>query len=99
MAMSVGQAHTDPVSGLAGRIWTALLAASDSGLSSPLTANQRNALAAMCEAIAAGVIAELQANATVTIHTTDAGLQTSAAAGVATTGPAANKTLPGGCIG
>lgn len=99
MAMVVGQAHTDPVSGLAGRIYTAWTSAGDSGLSSPFTATQRAMFAAQCEAIATAVIAEIQANATVTIKTTDSGLQRDNTAGnPATLAPTANKTLPGGAI-
>ena len=48
-------------------------------------------------ALAAAIINHLTSNGeiTVTIHPTDIGLQTSAAAGSPTTGPAANKTLTG----
>lgn len=51
------------------------------------------------QAIGAAIVAHIQTNATVTIKTTDGGLQTSQTAGSATTAPGTNKTLPGGCIG
>ena len=100
MALTVGQAHTDPVSGMAGRIYTALSGASDGGLA-PMTVGTaaRNSLAAICEAIATGVVAEIQANATVLVKTSDGGLQRDNTGGnPATLAPAATKTLPGGCI-
>ena len=99
MALVIGQAHTDPVSGLAGRIYTAWTGAPDSGLSSPLTPAQRAMVAAQCEAIATAVVQELQANGTVLIRSTDSGLQRDNTGGnPATLGPTATKTLPGGCI-
>jgi len=44
------------------------------------------------------IVTHFQANGTVVIKTTDTGLQTTTTNGTATNGPAANKTLPAGCI-
>jgi hypothetical protein len=98
MALVVGQAHTDPVTGLAGRIYTNWTGAADAGLSIPLSVDQRKMFAAQCEAIAKAVVDEIQANATVLIQPTDAGLQRSTAVGAATSAPAATVTLPGGAV-
>lgn len=99
MAMVVGQAHTDPVTGLSGRIYTAWTGAGDSGLSSPLSSAQRAMVASQCEAIATAVIAEIQANATVLIKATDSGLQRDNTGGnPATLAPSTTKTLPGGAV-
>lgn len=102
MAMIVGQAHADPVTGMAGRIYTAITAAGDNGFSNTATtpgSAARNSLASFCEAIATAVVAEIQANATVTIKTSDAGLQRDNTGGnPATLAPSSNKTLPGGAI-
>lgn len=103
MAMTVGQAHSDPVTGMAGRIYTALTGAGDSGLAAAATtpgSSARNALASMCEAIAAAVIAEIQASATVVIKSAAGydGLQRDQTDGIATIRPVADVTLPGGTI-
>ena len=62
MAMSVGNAK-DGTPWMAKRIYDALVADSDAGLSDPLTAAQALGLAALCNAIAQGVVDEIQANA------------------------------------
>lgn len=102
MAMVVGQAHTDPVSGMAGRIYNAMTAATDAGLASAATTPgtpARNSLASLCEAIATGVIAEIQANATVLVKPTDSGLQLDNTAGNPyTLAPLTTRTLPGGAV-
>lgn len=102
MALVKGQALTNPVTGLAGRIYTNYMANSDAGLAAGATAEgsaARKALAALCQAVADAVIDELQANGTVIIKTTDAGLQRDNTDGnPATLAPSTNKALPGGCI-
>lgn len=62
MALVKGQATADPVTGLAGRIYTAWTASPNSGFSSPLTAPQRAMVAAQCQAIADAVVDEIQTN-------------------------------------
>jgi hypothetical protein len=58
---------------------------------------QDKAIKSMCFQFASAVVAEIQANATVTVKTTDGGLQTDSLSAV-TTAPPVNATLPGGCI-
>lgn len=54
---------------------------------------------AVYRALAGAIVAHIQANATVTIKTSDAGLQRDNTGGnPATLAPSTNKTLPGGCI-
>jgi len=102
MALVKGQALVDPVTGLAGRIYTKMVSNPDAGLAAGATtvgSAARKALAAICQAFGDSVIDEIQANATVIIKTTDAGLQRDNTAGnPATLAPAANKTLPGGAV-
>lgn len=51
------------------------------------------------QTIATTIVSHIQANATVTVKTTDSGLQRDNTAGnPATLAPSTNKTLPGGCI-
>ena len=63
-------------------------------------AGAQTMMKALAYCIAQAVVDEIVANAavTITIHTTDTGLQTSAGAGSATTGPATNKTVTGGTV-
>lgn len=64
-----------------------------------LTAPQKIDPTACWRAIAGAIVAHLQANATVTVTTADAGLQRDHTGGnPATLAPGSNKTLPGGCI-
>lgn len=64
-----------------------------------LTTVQRADPTACWQAIAGAIVAHIQANATVTVKTTDSGLQRDNTGGnPATLAPASNKTLPGGCI-
>lgn len=54
---------------------------------------------AVYRALASAIVAHIQTNATVIVKTTDGGLQRDNTGGnPATLAPAANKTLPGGCI-
>ena len=56
-APTVGQAHVDPVTGVAGDIYTAWRGAGDSGLSpTPPGSAARNMVAAQVEAIAKGIL-------------------------------------------
>ena len=64
-----------------------------------LTSAQKADPTACWQAIAGAIVAHIQANATVLVKTSDAGLQRDNTAGnPATLAPAATKTLPGGCI-
>lgn len=101
MAMLVGQAQAEPTTGLAGRIWEALKTSVSPKLNGTTTTDLTNQAGArkFCEAIATAVIAEIQANATVIVKTTDASLQRDNTGGnPSTLGPSANRTLPGGAI-
>lgn len=98
MALNAGDAAC--TTGLSGRMyanWTG--DTTNNGFTNPLSGAQQTMLKSMCYQFALAIVAELQANATVVITTTDAGLQRDNTGGnPATLAPAANKTLPGGCI-
>jgi hypothetical protein len=64
-----------------------------------LSATDQASAAKCFQKMGEAIVAHIQANATVTIRAADSGLQTSTAIGFATSGPAANKTLPAGCVG
>lgn len=80
--------------GLARAIYDAQIAAFSSYFpSAPI--GQKRGFASFCNATASAIVSYLTANAaiTVTVHTTDSGLQQVAL--VDTSGPATNKTLSG----
>lgn len=101
MALSAGQCTTDtpPPDGLSGAIWTELQSRSDAlGFTADaFTAGSeaRGKLAALVEAIAAGVVAHLIADgvAKLTVTAADAGLQS--VGGVATEAPLSTKYVYG----
>lgn len=69
-------------------------------LSDPANVGSQYDKQAAMRAIAGAIVSHIQANATVTIKTTDSGLQRDNTGGnPSTLGPSTNKTLPGGCIG
>lgn len=97
MAMDAGDAGC--THGLSQRIYNAWTTDVNNGFSSPLSAAQQTLIKSQCFAIAAAVVAEIQANATVVIKTTDNFLQRDNTAGnPPTLAPTANVTLPGGAI-
>lgn len=64
-----------------------------------LTTPQKNDPTACWQAIAGAIVAHIQGSATVTVKTTDGGLQRDNTAGnPGTLAPTSDKTLPGGCI-
>lgn len=76
MAMIVGQAKVDPVTGMAGAVYNALVSTRQAATitvnstpvhlcPTPITAQMRVAYAAEAEAIATGVVQYIQANAAV----------------------------------
>lgn len=75
MALERGQASVDPVTGLAGRIYTAWTGDPDAGFlkdedaPAEVLATARKCIAATCEAIAKAVIDEITANAEVDLDT------------------------------
>lgn len=98
MALNAGNASCS--TGMASRILAELLTPSGGevpGFSGSLTTAQLNSLKALCYAFSLGIVAEIQANAavTVTIGAATGGLQTSAVVGNPTTGPGMTVTLPG----
>lgn len=68
MALQVGDAACTV--GLSLRIYSAITGGASTGLSSPLTAAQQNALKALCYGIAVGVVGEIQTNASVSVNVT-----------------------------
>lgn len=79
----------DPVTGLAGRIYTAWRTNPAAGFSNPLAPAQRAMVAAQCEAIAQAIVAEITANgqAVIPADASGDGLQNG------TTHPTSEKTL------
>ena len=80
MTLAAGQCTTDPVTGLAGAIFDKLVLKGTSTLgfaSTAFTEGQatRNAVAAMVEACAEGIVAYVTANAVVTTNVSGGGLQ------------------------
>lgn len=65
MALDAGNSAC--TTGLSKRIYDALLAAPGSGFSSPLSTAQEDALKAIAHSVATSVVAEIQANAIVSI--------------------------------
>lgn len=65
MALDAGNSACS--TGLSKRIYDALLAAPASGFSSPLSSAQEDALKAISHSVATSVVAEIQANAVVSI--------------------------------
>ncbi len=97
MALVKGQCTTDPVTGMAGRIFfyiqsvgTTTLGMSASALTQGTPA--RNALAALIECIVNGVVDEILLNGEAYITTLKGALQQSG--GVDTTPPSAERSLP-----
>lgn len=71
MALNAGDAGC--TSGMAQRIYNALIGGVNTGFSGTLTTAQENSLKALAYGIAAGVVAEIQSNASVSVTaTTDA---------------------------
>jgi len=64
MALNAGDAGC--TSGLALRIYNAIIGGTNTGFSASLTTDQENAIKALCYGIASGVVAEIQTNASVT---------------------------------
>lgn len=91
MAMNAGNA--DCTAGLSKRIYDYLVADARNGFVSPLDGAARDAVRALCWAVARGVIDEIATNADVVITTSDGGLQR--VGGVDTDPPALTKTLSG----
>ncbi len=105
MALNAGQCAADPVTGLAGRVFTRLQSAGAGTLGmlpDAFTAGSpaRNALAGLIEAIAGAVVEELTTSAQVhvTINTGNVGLQryvNAAGDTVACLAPSANHVIDG----
>lgn len=97
--MSLQKGNAACTTGLSKRIYDARLAAISFpfGYPAALVTATQDGLKADSFAIASAVVDEIQANgeSRVTIKTTDAGLQTSSAAGTATGAPAVDKPLVG----
>lgn len=106
MALTVGSCAVDTLGNVTGSGLSADLAnAFRTALSTPQVSKNLSDvmtpfIGVLCTQLAVAIIGHIQANAsvTMTIRTTDGGLQTSAAAGNPTTGPAANKTVANGSI-
>ena len=64
MALNAGDAGC--TSGLALRIYNAIIGGTNTGFSGTLTTDQTNAIKALCYGIAVGVVGEIQTNAAVT---------------------------------
>lgn len=64
MALNAGDAGC--TSGLALRIYNAIIGGTNTGFSGTLTTAQENSIKALCYGIASGVVAEIQSNASVT---------------------------------
>jgi len=64
MALQVGD--TACTSGMALRIYSAIIGGVNTGFSATLTTDQENAIKALCYGIAVGVVGEIQTNAAVT---------------------------------
>ncbi len=62
MALSIGQAQTEPTTGMSGAVWEALKVALALG---SLTVPQGLPLRKMCEAIAKGVVDQIHSSAVV----------------------------------
>lgn len=88
MALQVGNAAC--TTGLALRIYSAIIGGTNTGFSGTLTTDQTNAIKALCYGIAVGVVGEIQTNSSVTVT---AGID-AFGAGI----PAAPVALNGGAI-
>ena len=88
MALQVGD--TACSSGMAQRIYLAIIGGVSTGFSGTLTTDQTNAIKALCYGIAVGVVGEIQTNSSVTVT---AGID-AFGAGI----PAAPVALNGGAI-
>lgn len=65
--MALNGGNSACTSGLSKRIYDAFLAAPDSGFSTPLSTAQQDALKAIAFSVATSVVAEIQANAVVSL--------------------------------